>query len=175
MRNRESWSDRSTRRTRWISSQEINWSSPVVAGGRVWLTAARERPGRGGGVSLRALAFDAATGRSLVDVEVVRTDDSGPLHPKNSRASPTPIVQGDRVYVHFGAEGTAALTTAGEVVWTTRLEYDSQHGNGGSPVLYNGLLIVTQTAPIHDKLEKVLNMLREADQKQPGAAVRGSR
>ena len=62
---------------------------------------------------------------------------------KNSLASPTPIVERDRVYVHFGAEGTAALTSAGEIVWKTRLPYESQHGNGGSPVLYNDLLIVS--------------------------------
>jgi outer membrane protein assembly factor BamB len=29
------------------------------------------------------------------------------------------------------------------VLWTTRLPYESQHGNGGSPVLYRDLLIVS--------------------------------
>ena len=43
--------------------------------------------------------------------------------------------------MHFGADGTAALTTSGEIVWKTRLPYESQHGNGGSPVLYGDLLI----------------------------------
>ena len=52
-------------------------------------------------------------------------------------------LEGDRVYVHFGAEGTAALTTTGEIVWKARLSYESQHGNGGSPVLYGDLLIVS--------------------------------
>jgi outer membrane protein assembly factor BamB len=45
--------------------------------------------------------------------------------------------------VHFGAAGTAALTTSGETVWKTRFFYESQHGNGGSPVLYKDLLIVS--------------------------------
>jgi outer membrane protein assembly factor BamB len=45
------------------------------------------------------------------------------------------------VYVHFGADGTAALTTAGEIVWRARFPYDSQHGNGGSPTLHKDLLI----------------------------------
>jgi outer membrane protein assembly factor BamB len=111
------------------------WSSPAIASGRVWITAAV-------GNSLRALAFDQATGREVVNVEVFRVDRSGNLNPKNSRASPTPIVDGDRVYVHFGAEGTAAITTTGEIVWRTRLRYESQHGAGGSPVLHGGLLIV---------------------------------
>ena len=48
-------------------------------------------------------------------------------NPKNSLASPTPVVDTARgqVYVHFGASGTAkgvfggqALTTSGDVVWT---------------------------------------------------------
>jgi outer membrane protein assembly factor BamB len=46
------------------------------------------------------------------------------------------------VYVHFGADGTAALSTSGEVLWKTRLPYESQHGSGGSPVLYHDLLII---------------------------------
>lgn len=115
------------------------WSSPVVAGGRVWLTTAlKER-----GASLRALAFDVKTGQEIVNTEIFRARSADPLNPKNTLASPTPIVDGDRVYVHFGADGTAALTTAGEIVWKIRLSYDSQHGNGGSPMLYRDLLIVS--------------------------------
>ena len=113
------------------------WSSPVVADGRVWLTTATG----GRDVSLRALAFDAESGRELVNVEVFRPRRSGAINPKNSHASPTPIVEGDRVYVHFGAEGTAAPTRSGDIVWTARFSYESQHGNGGSPILYGDLLI----------------------------------
>jgi len=122
----------------------LGWSSPTVANGRVWLTTVVESKERRGRVSasLRALAFDIATGRELVNVEVFRLDDAGYVNPKNSRASPTPIVEGDRVFVHFGAEGTAALSTSGEILWTTHLRYESQHGNGGSPTLYRDLLII---------------------------------
>jgi outer membrane protein assembly factor BamB len=115
------------------------WSSPVVVGGRIWLTTAVKE--RGG--SLRALAFDADSGREVVNTQVFKPRHTDPLNAKNTLASPTPVVDGDRVYVHFGADGTAALDTAGQVVWTIRLPYDSQHGNGGSPVLYRGLLIVS--------------------------------
>jgi outer membrane protein assembly factor BamB len=110
------------------------WSSPVVAGGRVWLTTAVGR-------SLRALAYDVATGREVVNVEVFRSDERQYVHPKNGRASPTAIVDADRVYVHFGQEGTAALGTSGEVLWRARYRYASQHGGGGTPVLHRGLLI----------------------------------
>lgn len=115
------------------------WSSPAVANGRVWITAARDV---GRDVSLRALAFDAGSGRLVVDAEVFRIGRSGPLHQKNSRASPTPIVDGQRVYVHFGPDGTAALDWNGRVLWTRKLSYEPQHGGGGSPALYRDLLIV---------------------------------
>jgi outer membrane protein assembly factor BamB len=119
------------------------WSSPVVSGGRVWLTTAVDSQERGRrGVSLRALAFDVATGREVVNVEVFRVDRPSVINVKNSHASPTPIVDGDRVYLHFGAEGTSALTTAGEVIWRTTLRYESQHGSGGSPALHGDLLII---------------------------------
>lgn len=121
------------------------WSSPVVAGGKVWLTtvtetkdARRDRVN----VSLRALAYDVETGREVVNVEVFQIKDAGAINPKNSRASPTPIVDGDKVFVHFGADGTAALSTSGQILWTARLPYESQHGNGGSPIVYRDLLIV---------------------------------
>ena len=115
----------------------IGWSSPVVAAGRVWVTSAIAE----GSGSLRALAFDLDTGREVVNAEIFRITDVRAPNPKNSLASPTPIVEGDRVYVHFGAYGTAALTTAGDIVWSTRFPYQSEHGNGGSPVLYGDLLI----------------------------------
>jgi outer membrane protein assembly factor BamB len=113
------------------------WSSPVVADGKVWITTATESRD----ASLRALAFDVETGKELVNVQVFPVRGRNAINPKNNRASPSPIVEGDRVYVHFGAEGTAALTTSGQIVWTARFDYESQHGAGGSPILYGDLLI----------------------------------
>ncbi len=116
----------------------LGWSSPVVANGRVWLTTAVEQRG----ISLRALAFDIATGKEVVNVEVFKIPtDRRDINPKNSWASPSPVIDGDRVYVHFGADGTAALSTAGEILWKNRFEYQSQHGAGGSPIVYRDLLI----------------------------------
>jgi outer membrane protein assembly factor BamB len=137
------WSE--SRNVRWkVPVPGSGWSSPVVAAGRVWLTSS-ERVGApaAGAASLRVLAFDVQTGRQLVNAEAFRINSPGVINVKNSRASPTPIVEGDRVYVHFGADGTAALTTSGDIVWTARFPYESQHGNGGSPVLYGDLIILS--------------------------------
>ena len=121
----------------------LGWSSPVVADGRIWLTSAVTDPGLGS--SLRLLAYDVATGDQQLDAEVFDSSEVYPLNPKNSLASPSAVAgpDGERVYVHFGATGTAALTTDGEIVWRARFPYISQHGNGGSPILHDGRLILS--------------------------------
>ncbi len=137
------WSE--TQNVVWKVPVGGGWSSPVIAGGRIWLTAVtatRTPRGDDSDVSLRLVGLDASSGREVVNTEAFRIRSPAAINLKNSRASPTPIVDGDRVYVHFGADGTAAFTTAGKMLWSTRLRYDSQHGNGGSPVLYRDLLIV---------------------------------
>ena len=66
----------------------------------------------------------------------------------NSHASPTPVIDGNRVYVHFGAHGTACVSTDGRVVWKTQeLKYNHVHGPGGSPVVWKNLLIFSCEAP----------------------------
>ena len=131
----------------WSESQNIEWktpvpgrgwSTPVVVDGRIWLTTGTAD---GGGV-LRLLAFDAETGNETLNVEVFRIDDESSPNAKNSLASPTPIVDGDRVYVHFGSYGTAAVDRAGEILWTAQFPYITQHGYGGSPILHDDLLIL---------------------------------
>ena len=115
------------------------WSSPSIAGDRIWLTTATNN-----GSSLRVLALDCATGKISLDVEAIQVSGAGPgIHAKNSFASPTAIVKGDRVYVHFGFYGTACLNTSGEVLWRQTLKYEPQHGPGGSPALFEDSLIIS--------------------------------
>jgi outer membrane protein assembly factor BamB len=132
------WSE--TTNVRWkVAVPGRGWSSPSIQGDRIWLTTATEE-----GKSLRALSIDRDSGAILQNVEIVRPPERAQIHSKNSFASPTPVVEGDRVYLHFGALGTACITRSGAVLWKTRLEYDNgQHGPGGSPVLYDNLLIVS--------------------------------
>ncbi|MEY2878290.1 MAG: hypothetical protein RLZZ15_670 [Verrucomicrobiota bacterium] len=135
------WS--ATKNVAWkVAVPGAGWSSPAIAGGRIFLTTGVGN--KDGGVSLRALAFDVASGRALWDTEIFSASEASvqPVHAKNSPASPTPIVEGDRVYVHFGHHGTACLDTAGKILWRNNsLRYDPLHGNGGSPVLAGDRLI----------------------------------
>ncbi len=132
------WSE--TENVRWKAAiPGKGWSSPAILGERIWLTTATED-----GKSLRAIVVDRNTGAVLQNVEVFRLKNLGQISPKNSYASPTPVLEGERVYLHFGANGTACLTQSGEIVWKTKLDYDNgQHGPGGSPVIYDDLLIVS--------------------------------
>ena len=119
------------------------WSSPVLAGDRVYLTTATGEEERGS-VSLRAVCVNATNGRVEWNVEVIRPDRRAAeqVHTKNSLASPTPVIEGDRIYVHFGHMGTAALDLQGNVLWRQQeVTYRPMHGNGGSPALVNDLVV----------------------------------
>jgi outer membrane protein assembly factor BamB len=132
------WSE--NKNVRWkVPIPGRGWSSPVIQGDRIWLTTATDE-----GKSLRAIAIDRNTGAILQNVEVFHLKSAKLANSKNSFASPTPVIDGDRVYLHFGAYGTACITQSGEIVWKTRLEYDNgQHGTGGSPIIYDDLLILS--------------------------------
>ena len=135
------WS--ATQNVAWkVSVPGTGWSSPSISGGQIFLTTGVTNAS--GGVALRALAFDVTTGRALWDTEIFSATEASvqPVHTKNSPASPTPLVEGDRVYVHFGHHGTACLDRAGKILWRNRtLGYEPVHGNGGSPALVGGLLV----------------------------------
>jgi outer membrane protein assembly factor BamB len=119
------------------------WSSPAIVGGRIYLTASVVAKGAGGGYSLQALCLNATSGKSIWEREVFQEPANAPRpHGKNSHASPTPLVAGDRLYVHFGHQGTACLDLAGKVLWTnTEQKYSPVHGNGGTPILVDDALV----------------------------------
>jgi outer membrane protein assembly factor BamB len=121
------------------------WSSPIVCGARVFLTTAVALVDSSNhDQSLRVLCLDAGTGRLLWEREVFQQDGrTAPrIHAKNSHASPSPVTDGKRLYVHFGHQGTACLDLNGSILWQKRdLQYRPVHGNGGSPVLAAGSLV----------------------------------
>lgn len=120
----------------------MGWSSPVVMDDRIYLTTAIEHDD--GLESLRALQLDAESGEILWNVPVFDQLPRIPKHPKNGYASPTPIVSGERLYVHFGPLGTACLNLDGAVLWRqSGLAYKTPHGNGGSPALAGDRLIIS--------------------------------
>jgi len=116
------------------------WSSPVIWGRQIWMTTAPED-----GKQLFAVAVDRDTGKILHDLKVFDIEKPQFCIPKNSYASPTPVLEAGRVYVHFGAHGTACLDTAtGKVLWTRQdLPCNHHRGPASSPILFENLLILT--------------------------------
>jgi outer membrane protein assembly factor BamB len=120
------------------------WSSPIVYDGRIYLTASvpiKDAPASD--QSLRALCLSAATGKIVWNKEVFRQGASAPrINGKNSHASPTPLCDDKRLYVHFGHQGTACLDLAGTVLWRNdTIKYAPVHGNGGTPILVDDKLV----------------------------------
>lgn len=138
------WS--STKNVAWKTGiAGLGWSSPIVVGDRIYLTTAVPTgDGEKKDQSLRTICLNSATGKSVWDKEIFLQDGktAKPIHSKNSHASPTPISDGKHLFVHFGAQGTACLTLDGAVVWQNReFQYEMRHGNGGSPILVDDLLV----------------------------------
>ena len=133
----------------------LGWSSPIVHQGKVYLTTAVSARGHNDDPpsvdrSLRALCLEAASGKILWDKEVFtqKGDDANRIHKKNSFASPTPIVSGGKLFVHFGTHGTACLNLDGTIVWKIdTIHYSQIHGNGGSPIVVGDKLIFSCDGP----------------------------
>jgi outer membrane protein assembly factor BamB len=113
------------------------WSSPIVWGDRIFLSAARES-----GVKCHILCLDRQSGNILWDTEVFEQIPAR-KEGKNSFATPTPCTDGERVYGVFNDGSVAAVRFDGSVAWTNReVQFYSRHGLGASPILHDGLLIM---------------------------------
>jgi len=132
------WSD--SKNVRWKTAIHGKaWSSPVVWGDRIWMSSATED-----GTQLFAICVDAETGEILHDRTVFEIAEPMFCYPYNSYASPTPFVEEDRLWVHYGSAGTACLDTgSGKILWTRQdLPCDHYRGPGSSPVVFRDLMIV---------------------------------
>jgi outer membrane protein assembly factor BamB len=132
------WSE--TENVRWKTSiHDKGWSSPVIWENQIWLTTATND-----GKKLFVICVNRETGKILFDIKLFEVAKPGFCPAVNSYASPTPVVEAGRVYVHFGSYGTACLDTAtGRTIWSRRdLPCDHHRAPGSSPILYGDLLFI---------------------------------
>ncbi len=136
------WSE--TNNIRWKTEIPYRgWSTPVVLGGQVWLTTAAED-----GHDFFAIGLDAVTGEVRFNEKLFHSENPesmGNGASMNSYATPSPVIEPGRVYVHFGSFGTACLDTdTGKVLWK-RDDLRCRHyrGPSSSPVQFENLLILT--------------------------------
>ncbi len=115
------------------------WSSPVVFGDQIWMTTATED-----GKEMFAVCVDLNSGTVVYDIMLFTPDSIYRKHEINSYATPTPCIEQDRVYVHFGRYGTACLSTVDASVIWKRNDIECVHvqGPGSSPIIYKDLLIL---------------------------------
>lgn len=114
-------------------------SSPVLWGDKVFVTCGDRKSGQ-----RQVVCVDAASGKVLWKKEMA--GPSYKMHKRNSVATSTPTVDGDRVYLCWAAPENLeviALDHAGKEVWKTPLgPHKSKHGFGVSPILHGDLLIL---------------------------------
>jgi outer membrane protein assembly factor BamB len=156
----------------WSETSGIVWkaplpgrghSTPVLAGGQLWLTTAIEKPATDAeakarlttntgdqpltvlsSVSIRALCLDPASGKVLHDIELLNVKDPQWAHQLNSYASPSPILHEGRLYASHGSFGSVCLDTATQkLLWKNEdLHVMHENGPGSTPVLHGDRLIV---------------------------------
>lgn len=115
------------------------WSSPVIWGDQIWLTTAHEK-----GYKMYAVCVDLQTGKIVHDVNVFEQQNPQRINRLNSYATPSPVIEQGRVYIHFGTFGTACLDTkTAQILWKrTDLNCEHMQGPVSSPVLFEDLLIL---------------------------------
>ena len=140
--------------TVWSETENVLWKvaipgqghgSPSVVGNQIFLATADEE------AQVQSLiSYERTSGRKLWEKEIHRGQFER-LHKKNSHASSTPASDGEKVFVPFlNSDGiwVTAVNFQGEIAWQTNAgAFDSQHGYGGSPVLYESLVIVNGDNP----------------------------
>ncbi len=144
------------------------WSSPIIADDVIYLTTAVERtPNQAErlamlrdegieerkfkqlaiakSIALKLIAIDFNTGSLLQTIDLSVIPDPDPIHSLNSYSSPTPTIDDETIYCHFGTYGTYAVDRkSGEIAWTRRLPLKHSVGPGSSPFIYKDLLILIQ-------------------------------
>lgn len=157
----------------WSAQKNVAWksvlpgrghSSPVHDGDTIWVTTAIETPASEAEkkerlkankglptvtvlskVSLRALKIDPKSGKVLQDIEILKKKQPQWVHKLNSYASPTPVIEGGKVYFHFGAYGNACIDAkTGKILWKNEekaLWVMHENGPGSSPLIWDNLMI----------------------------------
>jgi outer membrane protein assembly factor BamB len=117
-------------------------SSPVAWGERAFVTAidgdAKEK--------LFVVAVDVRSGEVAWAKEFAASQ-KGKNNPMASRAAPTPVVDGERLYAFFESGDVVALSHAGELKWRRSLSKDygtfkNNHGVGSSPAQTDKAVVI---------------------------------
>ena len=117
------------------------WSSPVIYGSQIWMTTATTD-----GHKLFAVCIDKKTGRIVHDLHIFDVEHPQKITHENTYATPTPVIEEARVFLHFGTYGTACLDTeTGDKLWERRdlkCDHERNAGPASSPTIIAGNVVV---------------------------------
>jgi outer membrane protein assembly factor BamB len=119
----------------WKTAVPYGQSSPVIAGGHVYLTATDVD-------RLLTICLDRATGRELWRREI-RPTTRHKIYRVNDPASPSPAADEDGVIAFFPDAGLVAYTPDGKDRWTVPLgPFKSFYGMAASPILAGDIAVL---------------------------------
>ncbi|HAL72581.1 MAG TPA: quinonprotein alcohol dehydrogenase [Verrucomicrobiales bacterium] len=124
-----------------VDLQDEGHSSPVIGGDRIWFTSATTD-----GKKQFLYGIDRQSGKVVhhdVVFENAAPEELG--NPLNNYAAPSPVLEADALYVHFGTYGTARIDpVTAKKVWERRdINVRHYRGPGSSPMIHGDLLILT--------------------------------
>ncbi len=121
----------------WRTPLPPGHSSPVVCGGRVFVTAIRDK-------TLLTIALDAGDGHVLWErpAPYERLED---VHQIGNRAQPSPATDGKIVISFFGSCGLFGYDADGQQLWHVPMgPFKNDFGAGSSPLIVGDRLILNQ-------------------------------
>jgi len=163
-----SWDVETNRNIAWRTLiPGLGHSSPIVWGGRIYVTSAVSNDPQSvfqyplaGQIDRRTdlakhqfkvFCLDKRSGKVLWEKVAAEMEPRVARHPHNSYASATPATDGKRVIAFFGSEGLYAFDLDGNLLWKQDVGAldqgafdvpDYKWGNASSPILYKNLVIV---------------------------------
>lgn len=121
----------------WSTALPPGHSSPVVSGGRVFLTAFDNG-------KLETICLDAASG-SILWRHAAPAETIEKVHSAHSPAAPTPATDGGRVFVYFGSYGLLAYDFEGAELWKVPVPLpQNMFGTATSPVVAGGRVVLVR-------------------------------
>ena len=119
----------------WKAAVPPGHSSPVVSGDKIFLTAYENE-------KLLVLTLDRDSGEVLWIREAPRPRREH-FQRTHGPASPSPVTDGESVFVFFGDFGALAYDFEGNELWRHAMgPFVNQNGHGSSPVLADGKLLI---------------------------------
>jgi hypothetical protein len=150
--------------TEWAQGKNLLWkaempgpgaSSPVIRGGRVYLTCytgygvSRDGSGAKSDLVRHLVCLDASTGKQIFSTEIKsntpEANYSGQMT-QHGYASNTPAVDDERIYLFLGTAGVRAFDLKGNLLWQAETGRGTNMWGSASSVVLEGDLVIVNAA-----------------------------